>query len=466
MQQKQGARTHTHTHTHTQKRHIHSVGELLYYASLSSPDKEKIAEMEEEITSPTNRRRRWWHLRQRWKMLGVFEINPEHEFFYLTSVIKEGMQAAIQSSMDSPIQETLTEEHFKAEETQTHTGFEMQTFAAPVFSKVRRSLDMSEAEYMSSICSVGCYLQFVSNSKSRADFFVTNDRRFFLKTQSEREVRFLLTNLHRYIEHLEKYPHSLLVRFLGVHRILVPGRLKKYFLVMQSVFYPDERIKSRYDIKGCEVGRWTDPETEGQHIIKILKDNNFKGQHIELGGEKSWFERQVEVDTAFLRSLNVLDYSLLLGHQPLHRDEQDRKHSLANLVIRTKKSLHFDEHESGVPLLKPPTDCNDGSTRPQPSSEEIPLQEIRHPVRSDSELRDFHEHHRRLLPDAKNAVHVIDGPQLRYFVGIIDIFTVYGCRKRLENLWKRLRYPGRAFSTVSPNKYCQRFCRWIQEHTE
>ncbi|XP_028314401.1 phosphatidylinositol 4-phosphate 5-kinase-like protein 1 isoform X4 [Gouania willdenowi] len=399
MQQKQGARTHTHTHTHTQKRHIHSVGELLYYASLSSPDKEKIAEvslpeMEEEITSPTNRRRRWWHLRQRWKMLGVFEINPEHEFFYLTSVIKEGMQAAIQSSMDSPIQETLTEEHFKAEETQTHTGFEMQTFAAPVFSKVRRSLDMSEAEYMSSICSVGCYLQFVSNSKSRADFFVT------------------------------------------------------------------------YDIKGCEVGRWTDPETEGQHIIKILKDNNFKGQHIELGGEKSWFERQVEVDTAFLRSLNVLDYSLLLGHQPLHRDEQDRKHSLANLVIRTKKSLHFDEHESGVPLLKPPTDCNDGSTRPQPSSEEIPLQEIRHPVRSDSELRDFHEHHRRLLPDAKNAVHVIDGPQLRYFVGIIDIFTVYGCRKRLENLWKRLRYPGRAFSTVSPNKYCQRFCRWIQEHTE
>lgn len=42
-----------------------------------------------------------------------------------------------------------------------------------------------------------------------------NDKRFFIKTQSRSEVSFLLSNLEKYAAHLEKCPHSLLVRFLG-----------------------------------------------------------------------------------------------------------------------------------------------------------------------------------------------------------------------------------------------------------
>ncbi|CAJ1068677.1 phosphatidylinositol 4-phosphate 5-kinase-like protein 1 [Xyrichtys novacula] len=123
--------------------------------------------------SRETRRGRWWHLRQRWRMLGVFEINQEHEFYTLTTKIKEGIQTSIQTTIDTPVQDTLTTEHFKAEETHTHEGFEMQTFAAPVFAKLRHSLDISEEEYMNSLCSADYYLQFVSNSKSKADFFVT-----------------------------------------------------------------------------------------------------------------------------------------------------------------------------------------------------------------------------------------------------------------------------------------------------
>ncbi|KAK5870455.1 hypothetical protein PBY51_003399 [Eleginops maclovinus] len=425
------------------------------------------------------RRRRWWRLRQRWKMVGLFEINPEHEFYQLTSMIKEGMHASIQTTMDTSGQDTPAAEQFSTEETQTHEGFQMQTFAASVFAQQRLSLDITEEEYMNSLCSDQCYLQFVSNSKSKADFFVTNDKRFFLKTQSKREVCFLLSNLQAYMAHLEKYPHSLMVKFLGVHRIVIPNQIKKYFIVMQSVFYPDDRINIRYDIKGCEVGRWTNPDTGGKQIIKVLKDNNFEGQTIALGQEKSWFAHQVKADAAFLQELNVLDYSLLLAQQPLHRDELDGKHSLANLVLRTTKSLDLetsptDSDQPTVPLLKETMDATDtphrGSVDPQAAaSEGIPLQEISCPereTRSNSELQEFHEHHRRLLPNCKNSTHVIDGPEQRYFVGIIDVFTVYGWKKRLENMWKSLRYPGRAFSTVSPAKYSRRFCRWIQDHSQ
>ncbi|XP_070821069.1 phosphatidylinositol 4-phosphate 5-kinase-like protein 1 [Chaetodon trifascialis] len=442
-----------------------------------------MAERKAAGSSRAATQRRWWHLRQEWRMLGVFEINREHEFYHLTAMIKEGMHTSIQTTMDTPGQDTLTAEHFKAEETQNYEGFAMQTFAASVFAKLRRSLDITEEEYMNSLCSGDCYLQFVSNSKSKADFFVTNDKRFFIKTQSRREIRFLLSNLQAYMDHLEKYPHSLLVRFLGVHRIVIPNEVKKYFIVMQSVFYPDERINIRYDIKGCEVGRWTNPDTGGKQIIKVLKDNNFEGQYIALDQEKSWFTKQVKMDAAFLKELNVLDYSLLLAHQPLHRDELEGKCSLANIVIRTTKSVDFDDSPTRsdpptIPLLEEargkvvPDTADCGSGKPQAAAEGfegIPLQEIHCPAKetgTDSELEEFHKHHCRLLPNCKNAIHVIDGPDRRYFVGIIDIFTVYGWKKRLENLWKNIRYPGRAFSTVNPTKYSHRFCQWMQDRTQ
>ena len=52
--------------------------------------------------------------------------------------------------------------------------------------------------------------------------------------------------------------------------------------------------------------------------------------------QRSWLLCQVEIDTHFLRQLNVLDYSLLLAHQPLHNDERPRG-SFGSLIIRAKK---------------------------------------------------------------------------------------------------------------------------------
>lgn len=88
------------------------------------------------------------------------------------------------------------------------------------------------------------------------------------------------------------------------------------------------------------------------------------------------------------------------------------------------------------------------------------------PDHDTTEFQDFKAQNRRLLPNLKNPLHVIDGPEQRYFIGIIDIFTVYSFKKKLEHLWKRLRHPGRSFSTVSPRTYCLRLCHWVQDHTK
>ncbi|TKS84061.1 Phosphatidylinositol 4-phosphate 5-kinase-like protein 1 [Collichthys lucidus] len=433
--------------------------------------------------SGTVKRRRWGGLRQQWKLLGLFEIDQQHEFYSLTCMMKKGLASATQRTIDNAPPNNLSDDDFRSEVTHIHEDFTMETFAGPVFASLRGSLGLTEQEYQQSLCSENCYLQFISNSKSKADFFLTNDKRFFLKTQNKREIKFLLANLKIYMEHLKEYPHSLLVKFLGVHRIKIPHKRKKYFIVMQSVFYPDDRINARYDIKGCEVSRWTEPAPEGSQIIVVFKDLNFEGQYITLDRQRPWLLRQVEIDTHFLRRLNVLDYSLLLGHQPLHHDERHPSLSFATLIMRTKKSVNpgTSPVHSGivaVPGEVPEDDFTlllseiDGGCLRQSqvgdASSGDPLQtcpEHAGPGR-DAADQDFRAQNRRLLPNLKNPLHVIDGPEQRYFIGIIDIFTVYSFKKRLEHWWKRLRHPGRSFSTVSPQTYCLRLCQWVQDHTK
>ncbi|XP_029693442.1 phosphatidylinositol 4-phosphate 5-kinase-like protein 1 isoform X5 [Takifugu rubripes] len=422
----------------------------------------------------SKKRRNWAGLRQKWKLLGLFEIDQQHEFYPLTSMMKEGLATAAQNPPDQDAPTELSDDDYRSEVTQTHEDFTMKTFAGPVFASLRGSLGMTQQDYRQSLCSENCYLQFISNSKSKADFFLTNDKRFFLKTQNEREVRFLLDNLKNYVEHLRNYPHSLLVKFLGVHRIVIPHRWKKYFIVMLSVFYPDDRISARYDIKGCEVSRWTQPAPEGSGHVVVLKDLNFEGQYITLAQQRSWLLLQVDIDTRFLQRLNVLDYSFLLAQQPLQPDEQLQVLSLRTLIIRTKRSVNpgssftyagrapadGPQHESTS--ASPETDLLKASEAAGGSSVGGGL----HPGPGPGPGPDFRAQNRRLLPDLKNPLHVIDGPEQRYFMGIIDIFTVYTFRKRLEHWWKRLRHPGRSFSTVSPQTYCLRLCDWLRDHTK
>lgn len=52
------------------------------------------------------------------------------------------------------------------------------------------------------------------------------------------------------------------------------------------------------------------------------------------GPQRSWLLRQMELDTTFLRELNVLDYSLLMAFQRLHEDEKGLGSSL---VFRTAR---------------------------------------------------------------------------------------------------------------------------------
>ena len=73
---------------------------------------------------------------------------------------------------------------------------------------------------------------------------------------------------------------------------------------------------------------------------------------------------------------------------------------------------------------------------------------------------------RRLLPNCKNALHIIDGREKRYFVGIIDFFTLYEYRQRAGRVYKNVRYGCGDHSTVSPGEYADRFLNFIIERVK
>ena len=61
--------------------------------------------------------------------------------------------------------------------------------------------------------------------------------------------------------HFEEYPHSLLPRFFGAHKLHFPRRGPTFpsrtvcFVVMANVFGSPREIHEKYDLKGSTVGR-------------------------------------------------------------------------------------------------------------------------------------------------------------------------------------------------------------------
>nr|XP_054973552.1 phosphatidylinositol 4-phosphate 5-kinase-like protein 1 isoform X5 [Pan paniscus] len=193
----------------------------------------------------SSRRGLLWRLRDKQSRLGLFEISPGHELHGMTCMMQAGLWAATQVSMDHPPTGPPSRDDFSEVLTQVHEGFELGTLAGPAFAWLRGSLGLAEEDYQAALGPGGPYLQFLSTSKSKASFFLSHDQRFFLKTQGRREVQALLAHLPRYVQHLQRHPHSLLARLLGVHSLRVDRGKKTYFIVMQSVFYPAGRISER-----------------------------------------------------------------------------------------------------------------------------------------------------------------------------------------------------------------------------
>ncbi len=61
------------------------------------------------------------------------------------------------------------------------------------------------------------------------------DDRFIIKTMKKSEIKLLFELLPKYQRHIRMYPHTLLTRFYGVHRIVPADGRAVRFVVMGNI---------------------------------------------------------------------------------------------------------------------------------------------------------------------------------------------------------------------------------------
>ena len=324
--------------------------------------------------------------------------------------------------------------------------FKFKDYAPWVFRELREDcFQLDPADYLLSLTAQYILSELGSPGKSGSFFYFSRDYRFIIKTIRHAEHKFLRSILKRYHAHVRENPHTLLSRFYGLHRVKLPHGRKIHFVIMNNLFPAHKDIHESYDLKGSTVGRIYPEERARENPRAVLKDVNWidRGKELELGPEKrALLTEQLRRDAEFLKDLQVMDYSLLVGIHNMRRGNRDN--------VRRNTLRVFSPHEVHVPP-QPYAQGNVHRRRAATATVEQP-----HVVR-----RAVHRNARTnlkrvgegVLPeedtgDRQQFLFFKDEGGLRatdeqnepldtvYYLGIIDILTPYGTMKRIEHLWK------------------------------
>ena len=327
--------------------------------------------------------------------------------------------------------------------------FILKEFAGIIFNNIRLYLGYDKDDFIASISpqdfitelmisNQTIFEELCSTGKSGSLFYYTRDGKFIVKTIKKDEYKFIKQILPDYFHHLKTYPLSLLPKFLGCYvltRKVKKKRDKIYFIVMINVFATSKHIHIRYDLKGSKIGRRVltgkrDAEimAKGDLALKDL-DLEKRKEKMYIGEKNDILLKQIKNDADFLCKIKANDYSLLLGIHYINKEKKNlQKVSSTNLLNQNKtniedsflkeSSLSDKSCDSRQEKLKALIDFEDGG----------------------------------IISETGNEV---------YFVGIIDILTRFGFKKKCEHFFKMLRYCSNNMSCTPPEMYRNRFVNYM-----
>lgn len=153
------------------------------------------------------------------------------------------------------------------------------------------------------------YRTMSTNSKSGELFLFSSDRRFIIKTLSSKELILLMRMMPAYLDHIQRYPRSLIVRYAGLY-LIQRGDQFLHFVVMKSVFDPQIPLHLKFDLKGSLYKR----RKKAQESVGKDEDWVHSGHRLNLPLEvQREFCAQHELDAQLLESFKMMDYSVLVG---------------------------------------------------------------------------------------------------------------------------------------------------------
>ncbi|CAL1352634.1 unnamed protein product [Linum trigynum] len=362
--------------------------------------------------------------------------------------------------------------------------FYWKDYCPMVFRNLREMFKLDAAEYMMSICGDDGLTELASPGKSGSLFYLSHDDRFVIKTLKKAELKSLLRMLPKYYCHVGKHENTLITKFFGVHRITLRGGRKVRFVVMGNMFCTELRIHRRYDLKGSSHGRYTDKDKikEGTTLKDLDLDYEF---HMDKLLRESLF-KQLQLDSKFLESQNIIDYSLLLG---LHFRAPEQLKAVLEPPGATTNHDSFSSDDVGVssqgePLI-PPTglilvthEPSSVNTAPGPHIRGSTLRaysvgerEVDLLLPGTARLRvqlgvnmPAQASHKLLQEEGDSTeVELFEVYDVVLYMGVIDILQEYNARKKAENAYKSLKFNPLTISVVEPKLYSQRFISFLQK---
>ncbi|KAF9592335.1 hypothetical protein IFM89_014261 [Coptis chinensis] len=223
--------------------------------------------------------------------------------------------------------------------------FSVICYFARQFDALRKKCCPDEVDFIRSLSR--CSRWDAQGGKSNVYFAKSFDERFIIKQVTKTELDSFEEFAPEYFKYLTDSLSSgsptCLAKVLGVYQVTVKHpkgvrQSKLEIMVMENLFFK-RNISRVYDLKGSARSRYN-PDATGKN--KVLLDMNLLEtlctNPIFLGSKaKRSLERAVWNDTYFLASVDVMDYSLLVG-------VDDERQELVLGIIDFMRQYTWDKH--------------------------------------------------------------------------------------------------------------------------
>ncbi|KAL9148857.1 hypothetical protein ABFS82_12G070800 [Erythranthe guttata] len=227
----------------------------------------------------------------------------------------------------------------------TKVKFSVTCYYAKRFDSLRGECCPGEVDFIRSLSR--CRRWSAQGGKSNVYFAKSFDERFVIKQVTKTELDSFEEFAPEYFKYLTDALSSgsptSLAKVLGIYQVTVKHmrggkEVKMDLMVMENLFF-GRSISKVYDLKGSVRSRYNS-DTTGAN--KVLLDTNLletlRTNPIFLGSKaKRILERAVWNDTSFLASVDVMDYSLLVGV------DEERKEMVIG-IIDFMRQYTWDKH--------------------------------------------------------------------------------------------------------------------------
>ncbi|CAL5209312.1 unnamed protein product [Lathyrus oleraceus] len=213
------------------------------------------------------------------------------------------------------------------------------------FRALRSCCCSSEIDYIASLSR--CMNWDAKGGKSKSFFAKTLDERFIIKEIKKTELEAFLGFSSLYFKHMresfESGSQTCLAKVLGIYQVtrrhIKSGKEVKHdLMVMENLAY-NRNIVRQYDLKGALFERYTSDAAGAEDVLldqNFVEDMNSSPLYVSHKAKRV-LQRAIWNDTSFLNSINVMDYSLLVG-------VDSQKRELVCGIIDYLRQYTWDKH--------------------------------------------------------------------------------------------------------------------------